>query len=648
MCGIAGFIDRAGGDAFALTATARGMAEAIDYRGPDEADTFVDGAAGFAVGHRRLSIVDLSAAGHQPMTSACGRCVIAYNGEIYNAREVAAELPHVRWRGHSDTEVLVEACAAFGVEAAVPRFIGMFAFVLWDKAERRLSLVRDRLGIKPLYYGSQGPLFLFGSELKALRAHAGWTPRLDAPAIAAYLRLGYVPAPLSALTGIHKLRPGHIFHRDADGRETETCYWDMRQKAIAGQRSLDNRPAEAIIADVETLLKDAVKRRMVADVPLGAFLSGGIDSPTVVALMQAQSTQPVRTFTIGFRDEAFNEAARARAIAAHLGTDHTELIVEPDEARAVIPLLPDMYDEPFADYSQIPTYLVSKLARSGVTVSLSGDGGDEVFGGYTRYAGIDRLWSLAGRAPALARRAASGVLRTVSPALWDALTAPLPHRLRPAHVGDKIHKGADILGQCSADAMYARLVSLWPDAARSADRHVYPWNEPKLVHEIPDLVARLRTLDMMTYLPDDILAKLDRATMAVSLEGRVPILDHRVVELAWHIPRDLLIRGGRGKWLLRQILHRHVPRELVQQPKMGFSIPLGDWLRGPLRDWAEDLLAEKSLVEAGMVDAKAVRDVWGGHLSGRLNRPHHLWVILMLQAWLRRWSSHQRHDVERG
>ena len=636
MCGLAGFIEPGTGPERAA-ATARAMADALSYRGPDDADVFAD-PAGFAVGHRRLSIVDLSAAGHQPMHSACGRYVLAYNGEIYNAPEIARELPGIQWRGHSDTEVLVEACAAWGVEAAIKRFIGMFAFALWDRKERRLSLVRDRLGIKPLFYGTQGSLFVFGSELKALRAHPSFKPRIDPHAIATYLRLGYVPAPASVLEGIRKLPPGNILHRDANGRETLVCYWDVIEKAEAGQRNPDRRSPTEIIDEAALLLSDAVRRRMVADVPLGAFLSGGIDSPTVVALMQAQSTRPVQTFTIGFRAEAFNEAERARAIARHLKTDHTELIVEPEEARSVIPLLPDMFDEPFADYSQIPTYLVSKLARRAVTVSLSGDGGDEVFAGYTRYLGIERLWSMGRWLPAMARRAAGNATHFLSPAAWDAILAPLPKRFKPSHVGDKVHKGAAIFGQSSPDAMYASLVSLWPDAALVADHHNYPWNDLQVARRVPEVVSRLRLTDMLTYLPDDILTKLDRATMAVSLEGRVPILDHRVVEYAWRIPRDLLMRNGEGKWLLRQILYRYVPQELVQQPKMGFSIPLGDWLRGPLRDWAEDLLSEASLNDAGFIDAKAVRSVWSEHLAGRINRPHHLWVVLMLQAWWRRWK----------
>ena len=639
MCGITGFINHSRNqDAAALAARAKAMADVLTYRGPDEGDVWVEPSAGVAFGHRRLAIVDLSPAGHQPMASADGRFVIAYNGEIYNARDVAADLPGRNWRGHSDTEVLIEACAAWGVEKATQRFIGMFAFALWDKAERKLYLVRDRLGIKPLYYGRQDNVFLFTSELKALRAHPAFKPRISPEAVAAYLRLGYVPAPLSIFEGISKLPPGHILTIDESGREQLDCYWNVREKAIAGQAALDPRSDEEIIDDVADLLTDAVGRRMVADVPVGAFLSGGIDSPTVVALMQAQSSRPVKTFTIGFQEKQFNEAARAAAIAKHLGTDHTELIVSPEETRAVIPLLPDMFDEPFADYSQIPTYLVSQMARRDVTVSLSGDGGDEVFGGYTRYLAIDGMWRTTGMIPSPLRAVAGAALRAVPPGIFDAASALAPASLRPSHPGDKIHKGADILSQPSADAMYASLVSLWPHASLSKDTHAYPWNDATLPRDIPDLVSRLRAMDMLTYLPGDILDKLDRATMAVSLEGRIPLLDHRVVEKSWTLPRRMLIRDGKGKWLLRQILRRYVPDSLTQQPKMGFSIPLGDWLRGPLREWAEDLISETSLSSTGFVDAKAVRKVWADHLAGRVNRPHHLWVILMLQAWARRWA----------
>lgn len=637
MCGLAGFVDRSVTSSDLLP-IAQAMADAVDYRGPDEGLSFADGEAGFAFGHRRLAIVDLSLAGRQPMTSACGRFVIVYNGEIYNAKEVAADLPGIAWRGYSDTEILLEACATWGAERAVSRMIGMFAFALWDRRDHRLTLVRDRLGIKPLYYGRQGNLFLFGSELKCLHAHPRWTPQVNESSIAAYLRLGYVPAPLSVFEGISKLLPGHILTREADGREQLSCYWNVRDKATKGQLFPDDRPAEAVISEAETLISDAVRRRMVADVPLGAFLSAGIDSSTVVALMQAQSPRPVQTFTIGFQEAGFNEADRAREIAKHLGTDHTELTVDPAEARACIPRLPEMFDEPFADYSMIPTFLVSQLARRTVTVSLSGDGGDEVFGGYTRYIGIDRMWRATRHLPRALRQAAGSAIHALPPATWDALVSLAPDRFRPAHAGDKIHKGADLLTQPSADSMYGQLVTLWHSGVRDGDGQKHPWQDATLPIDVPDLITRLRTMDLITYLPDDILTKLDRASMAVSLEGRVPLLDHRVVEFGLRLPRRFLTRDGESKWLLRQVLYRHVPRELMQQPKMGFSIPLGDWLRGPLRSWAEDLLSPAALERCGMIDTALVRHTWQDHCEGRVNRPHQLWAVLMLQAWLRRWT----------
>jgi len=644
MCGIAGILTWRERPTERLGTEIRAMSDAIAYRGPDAQTQWLDPAAGLAFGHLRLAVVDLSPAGAQPMLSASERFVICYNGEIYNAAEVARDLPGISFRGHSDTEVLLEACAAWGVETAIQRFIGMFAFALWDRRDRRLWLVRDRLGIKPLYWTHQntaeGPVLLFGSELKALTAFAGWTPTLDRTALAGYLRHGYVPAPRSIYAGVQKLAPGHILQIDADGRETLTCFWDLRRIAREGVRHRDSR-SEAEQADaLHDLLADAVKRRMVADVPLGAFLSGGIDSSTVVALMQAQSTQPVRTFSIGFREDEFNEAGHARAVARHLGTQHTELIVEPDHARAVIPKLAEMYDEPFADSSQIPTHLVSALARRDVTVSLSGDGGDEIFAGYVRYQAIDRLWRGTGMLPAGLRRCGAGLLELLSPDAWDALLAPLPARYKPAFVGDKIHKAAGILGQADPDAMYSRLVSLWPQAeAMVAGAPPPAGADASLAADLPETVARLRYRDMTTYLPDDILTKVDRASMAVALEARVPLLDHRVVEYAWTLPPDRLLRDGQGKRLLRNVLYRYVPRAMVERPKTGFGMPVGDWLRGPLRDWAEDLLSETRLQADGLIDPGPVRQRLAEHLSGRRNWQHALWTVLMFQAWRARWSG---------
>jgi asparagine synthase (glutamine-hydrolysing) len=645
MCGIAGILTWRDTSPETLGTRITAMTDAIAYRGPDAATAWLDAPAGDDPGPARPAIVDLTETGAQPMTSANGRFVICYNGEIFNAAEVARDLPGITWRGHSDTEVLLEACAAWGVDTAIRRFIGMFAFALWDRESRQLWLVRDRLGIKPVYWTIQetneGKALLFGSELKALTAHPGWTPKLDREALAGYLRFGYVPAPRSIHAGVHKLPPGHILRIDPDGRTEQSCFWNLREIAAHGLRNRDRRSEAEQTEALHILLKDAVQRRMMADVPLGAFLSGGIDSSTVVALMQAQSDRPVQTFCIGFREDAFNEAGHARAVAKHLGTDHTELIVEPEHALSVIPRLAAMYDEPFADSSQIPTHLVSDLARRTVTVSLSGDGGDEIFAGYVRYQGIDRLWNWLGPLPTGLRGGASGLLQMLSPDSWDALFAPVPARYKPKFLGDKIHKGAAILSAGDPDAMYDRLLAQWPDP-EGLVRGVHaraPQADPRLVAELPETVARLRYRDMTTYLPDDILTKVDRASMAVSLEARVPLLDHRVVEFAWTLPPDRLLKDGTGKRILRNVLYKYVPRGLVERPKTGFGMPVGDWLRGSLRDWAEDLLSEQRLKADGLIDPASVRARWDEHLAGRRNWQHSLWSILMFQAWRARWPG---------
>ncbi|WP_341896610.1 asparagine synthase (glutamine-hydrolyzing) [Ferrovibrio terrae] len=643
MCGIAGFLTWRETPPDLLATRVKAMTDAIAYRGPDADTRWVDAGAGLALGHRRLAIVDLTPTGAQPMLSASERFVICYNGEIFNAAEVARDLPGVNWRGTSDTEVLLEACAAWGVEKAIPRFIGMFAFALWDRKERVIWLVRDRLGIKPVYWSKQntdeGPALLFGSELKALTAYPGWAPQLDPTALAGYLRYGYVPAPRSIHSNVQKLEPGHILRLDPDGRETLTCFWDLRQIARDGMRNRDTRSEAEQLEVLHDLLKDAVKRRMMADVPLGAFLSGGIDSSTVVALMQAQSTQAVKTFSIGFQDKDFNEADHARAVAKHLGTDHTELVIDPAHARDVIPDLPFMYDEPFSDSSQIPTYLVSKLAREQVTVSLSGDGGDEIFAGYVRYLGIDRVWNGVGPLPVPLRRAGAGMLQMLSPDAWDTLLSPVPARYKPKFIGDKIHKGAAILAEADADAMYGALVSQWDGEAMVSGAGPRAAQDTTLADDLPETIARLRYRDMTTYLPDDILTKVDRASMAVALEARVPLLDHRVVEYAWTLPPDRLLDGNQGKKLLRQVLYKYVPRAMVERPKTGFGMPVGDWLRGPLKDWAGDLLSDASLRRDGLIDPGPVQQRWQEHLSGRRNWQHALWTVLMFQAWRARWAS---------
>ncbi|MFQ5953589.1 MAG: asparagine synthase (glutamine-hydrolyzing) [Kiloniellales bacterium] len=641
MCGLAGFIDRAcrtGENA--LRAQAARMAERLTHRGPDDADTWVDAAAGVALGFRRLAILDLSPAGRQPMVSSDGRLVVVFNGEIYNFRELRAELEACgrSFRGHSDTEVMVEGFAEWGVEPTVRRLIGMFAIALWERDRRRLTLIRDRLGIKPMYWARFGSLTLFGSELKALRVHPGWTPEIDRDATAAYLRYNYVPGPLSIYRGVRKLEPGRMLVVGPDGEPETRVYWDMRAVALDGAAErLEIDDAEAL-ERLEALLGDAVARRMVADVPLGAFLSGGVDSSTVVALMQAHGSRPVQTYTIGFREPDHDESAHAHAVARHLGTDHTELYAEPGDALDVIPSLPEMFDEPFADSSQIPTFLVSKLTRRHVTVALSGDGGDEVFGGYNRYFWAHSLNRWAGWAPPKARRAAAALITALPPGAWDSLFARMPRRLRLPQAGDKVAKLASVLAAEDVDAMYRLMVTHWDRPERLVPGASEPggvlWDQG-LGRDLSGLVDRMQFLDTVTYLPDDILTKVDRASMAVSLEARVPCLDHRVVELAWRLPVRMKVRDGEGKWLLRRLLYKHVPRRLIERPKQGFAVPVGPWLRGPLRAWAEELLDPRALAEDDLLEPAPIRRRWAEHLSGRRNWQHQLWGVLMLQAWRR-------------
>lgn len=633
------------------------MAATIISRGPDDAgywcDAVGDGAIGLA--HRRLSILDLSPAGHQPMLCHTGRYVLAFNGEIYNHLDLRralgdSSLPeggiNTGWRGHSDTETLLAGFVAWGVRKTLEHAIGMFAFALWDKQEQTLTLARDRLGEKPLYYGWQGQgdkaNFLFGSELKALKAHPAFAANIDRNALALFMRHNYINAPHSIYQGIYKLPPGYLLTVSLRRRELKLeQFWSLPAVAETGVAQPFTGSAEQAVNELETLLKSAVQQQMLADVPLGAFLSGGIDSSTIVALMQAQSDRPVKTFTIGFNEEGYNEAVHAKAVARHLGTEHTELYITPQQALDVIPKLSSLYCEPFSDSSQIPTFLVSQLARQKVTVALSGDAGDELFGGYNRYVLANKLWGKLSRVPPGVRRLAASGIGALSPAAWNRLAGPmqplLPGSLRQANVGDKLHKGAAVMAARCIDDLYLGLVTHWePDGlVLGAQEPTTALRGERLPLQGLSDIERMMALDSITYLPGDILTKVDRAAMGVSLETRVPFLDHRVVEFAWHLPQSLKLRDGVGKWALRQVLYRHVPKELIERPKMGFGVPIDSWLRGPLREWAEDLLSESRLRQEGFFNPAPIRQKWAEHLNGQRNWQYHLWDVLIFQAWLR-------------
>lgn len=639
MCGLAGFIDESGfAKPESWPALLAAMCGAIRHRGPDDEGQFVDTAAGLGFAFRRLSIIDLSPAGHQPMESRDGRFVLMFNGEVYNFVELRAELVakgHA-FRGHSDTEVMLAAFTEWGVAAATARFNGMFAYALWDRANRALHLVRDRLGEKPLYYGWSNGVLLFGSELKAMRVHPAFDGTVDRGALALFLRFGHIDHPHSIHERFRKVPPATIVTIRA-GRAESLAYWSLREIAERGETAPFEGDVEDALDELEALLSDSVRLRMIADVPLGAFLSGGIDSSLIVSLMQRLSSRPVRTFTIGFSEQAYNEADHARSVAAHLGTEHTEAIASPEDAMAVIPLLPAIYDEPCGDPSAIPTYLVSRLARQSVTVSLSGDAGDELFGGYNRYISGSSWWRRTRLLPRGVRRAAARGIELLSVDQWQrsfsAAARALPRRLRYLSAGEKIHKLARVLRADDVEGAYTSLVRHWenvPDLTTADD------GVPAALDavQLSDFACRAMYRDMVSYLPSDILVKLDRATMAVSLEGRVPFLDPRVIELAWRLPLRWKVRGNEGKWILRRLLYRHVPERLVNRPKAGFGVPLDRWLRGPLRPWAEALLDEARLRREGFINPVPVRSRWRELLAGRGMWQFDLWNVLMFQAWL--------------
>lgn len=646
MCGIAGFFEPEGFSDERALDLLTSMTSCLAHRGPDDSGVWTDAAQGIALGHRRLSILDLSPLGHQPMLSRDGRFVIVYNGEIYNHHDLRDELAALghAFRGHSDTEVLVTALVQWGLRSTLQRCNGMFAFAAWDRAERRLHLARDRAGEKPLYYGTHGGTFYFASELKSLRAHDRFRGEIDRDSLRLFLRHNCVPAPFSIYAGIAKLPPGtflSIGAEDVANRPVPESYWSWREVAERAARDPFTGDAREAVDALDELLRDAVKIRMEADVPLGAFLSGGVDSSTIVALMQAQSSERVRSFTIGFHEQGYDEAVHARAVARYLGTDHTELYVTPGEALAVIPRLPKLYDEPFSDSSQVPTFLVSELARRHVTVSLSGDAGDELFGGYDRYMATDSLWGKLNRIPLPLRRLAAAGLNGVSPRRWNQLLGPfyslLPSRVRQYSPGARMHQIGELLRMKEPTEVYTRLTSHWrgaEDVVLGSQERATVVTDRSRWASVDELSHQLMYLDSITYLPDDILVKVDRASMGVSLESRVPLLDHRVIELAWRLPLSLKMRNGRGKWVLRQVLDRYVPRTLIERPKMGFGVPIHTWLRGPLRDWAEALLDEKRLREEGYFQPEPIRTRWAEHLSGNYDRHYDLWDVLMFQAWL--------------
>ncbi len=650
MCGITGFLGGDFNNINLIEATLNSMADELVTRGPDSNGIWLDTNQSIGLAHRRLSIVELSSAGHQPMLSSSKRYVISYNGEIYNNAELRSELSKsslkLKWRGNSDTETLLAAFDEWGIRNTLKKLKGMFAIAAWDRKLMELSLIRDRVGEKPLYYGWQqfdsSRIFLFGSELKALKIHPSFSNEIDRDSLALYMRYSYVPAPYSIYKGINKLEPGSILTVSIKNKDLKLeKYWDAINTVVEGSKNPFNDSFSVISNNLDELLNETISNQMISDVPLGAFLSGGVDSSTVVAIMQAQSSRPVKTFSIGFKEDAFNEAEYAKSVAKHLKTDHTELYVSSKDALNVIPKLPQLYCEPFADSSQIPTFLVSSLAKQHVTVSLSGDAGDELFCGYNRYVFADRLWKKLNLVPLAGRALVGKSIQNFPTTAWNniflAIDKISPKKLNIINLGDKLKKGAGVIGSKNLNDLYTKLVSNWLDPLsiiKDSKRIKINLSidDPSL-KDIDD-ITKMMAVDMVSYLPDDILVKVDRAAMGVSLETRVPFLDHEVFEFAAKIPINMKLNNGLGKIILRDVLFKYVPKDLIDRPKMGFGVPVGLWLRGPLREWAEALLDESLLKDQGFFNIDIVRKMWIEHLNGVRNWQSQLWAVLMFQAWL--------------
>lgn len=635
MCGFVGFL----GGLLLSEKSLTTMAKTIVHRGPDDLGVWFDEDVGIGLAHARLSIMDLSPAGHQPMHSLSERYVMVFNGEIYNHLNLRAEINDLRafnWRGHSDTETLLTGFDVWGVDQTIEKCVGMFAIALWDKELEVLSLIRDRFGEKPLYYGWQNNKFMFSSELKALKVHPDFVGKINRQSLNHYFRLNYIPTPLSIYEDIFKLEPGMIFTFSKDGKLLlKGPFWNAENISVSSD--LSKLSADLAVDELELLIKQSIQDQKLSDVPLGAFLSGGIDSSTVVAVLQSISDQPVKTFTIGFDQAEFNEASEALAVAKHLGTKHRELIVSAEDALAVIHQLPHIYDEPFADASQISTYLVSKLAKEEVTVCLSGDGGDELFCGYNRYHYTSKVWSRLEKVPFFVRKTLSSILLRLSPSSWDKFSQIFRLNKKLPNLGNKIQKGAIALKARNIEDLYTRVVSNWDIDEKLVKDTVYEklpllTNPTKLKH-LNDL-EKMMLWDKQSYLVDDVLVKTDRATMACSLEGRVPLLDYRIAEFAASLPIEFKYREGKGKWILREVLYRYVPKELIERPKKGFSLPIADWLRGPLKDWANALLDSKRIDSEGFLESSLIQIKWREHLSDKRDWSSQLWSVLMFQLWL--------------